>query len=670
MPWYNYRRRPWRRHRRFWRRRSRAPLYRRYWRRRYRVRKRNFKRKLKYITLKQYQPPSVRKLKVKGTFPLFLTTNERLSNNMTLFLDSIAPEYIPGGGGFSIQRFTLQTLFKEHLQLHNWWTHSNDNYPLIRFTGCKIKLFTASNIDYLFYYQNTYPMTATQLMYTSTHPSVMLMNPKTKAIPCKEINYRYKPYKILKIKPPSQFLNKWYFQRDIAEIPLLMTIATATSLDRTYTHAGSISTTIGFTTLNTLAFQNRNFTKLPTTGYFPKPNTRYFATQETETDPKKVKIGDLIYLGNTEQYQTGKTWRSQHTQSNMTFETYMQTPAVWGNPFHRDYIHDELNIWITNANWQTLKEKLSAPDNYLNQNNEVLFTLKTEPTLIKCRYNPFKDDNKNDIYLVKINEHTEQNWDPPNNEKLILSDLPMWASTWGFIDYQKRSATLQQIDTTCCLVIKTHSVDPKTVTTLVPLDNDFLNQASPYRPHEQPDSMTVYDKQNWHPKVAFQIQTTNNIACTGPYTAKLPKGISAEAHARYTFYFKLGGDPPPMSTLTAPNNQIKFPTPDNLLKTNSLQSPTLPIEYYLYGFDQRRHELTKKALKRIKTYQETETPLLPITDSTPDYWTPDETTSTSESETEKEKEEDLHYQLLKQRKCQKQLRHRIKQLLNRLTNIQ
>ncbi len=124
-------------------------------------------------------------------------------------------------------------------------------------------------------------------------------------------------------------------------------------------------------------------------------------------------------------------------------------------------------------------------------------------------------------------------------------------------------------------------------------------------------------------------------------------------------------------TLTAPNNQIKFPTPDNLLKTNSLQSPTLPIEYYLYGFDQRRHELTKKAFKRIKTNQETETPLLPITDSTPDkYWTPDETTSTSESETEKEKEEDLHYQLLKQRKCQKQLRHRIKQLLNRLTNIE
>lgn len=590
---------------------------------------------------------------------------------MTMYLDSIAPHYIPGGGGFSIQRFSLQTLFKEHLQLHNWWTHSNDNYPLIRFTGCTIKLFAASNIDYLFYYQNNYPMAATQLMYTSTQPGIMLMNSKTKAIPCKQSNYRYRPYKKLKIKPPAQFLNKWYFQRDIAEIPLLLTIATACSLDRTYTSSGSISTTIGFTTLNTLAFQNRNFSKLPTQGYLPKPNTRYFATTDASTDPTKVKIGDLIFLGNTEQYQTGKTWRSQNQATKMKFDTYMQTPNVWGNPFHRDYIRDELNIWVTNLPYQQLIEKFSAVDNVLNTASEANFTLKSEPTLIDIRYNPFHDDNKNDVYLLKITEHTELNWDAPNNEKLILSDLPLWACLWGYIDYQKRAATLQQIDTTTCLVIKTHSVDPKTVTTLVVLDQDFINQASPYRPHEQPDSITIYDKQNWHPKVAFQVQTINNIACTGPYTAKLPDKISGEAHARYTFYFKLGGDPPPMATLTAPNNQIKFPTPDNLLKTNSLQSPTLPIEYYLYGFDQRRHELTKKALKRIKTHKETETPLLQITEpATDQFSTPYETTSTSESETEEEIEKDLHHQLLKQRKYQKQLRQRIKQLLNRLTNIE
>nr|UGV35048.1 MAG: ORF1 [TTV-like mini virus] len=669
MPWYNYRRRPWRRHRRFWRRRTRAPIYRRRWRRYYRVRKRNFKRKFKTVHLKQYNPPSIRKLKIRGTFPLFLTTSERLSNNMGLYLDSIAPHYIPGGGGFSIQRFSLQTLFQEHLKLQNWWTQSNDNYPLIRFTGCKIKLFTATNVDYLFYYQNHYPMAATQLMYTSTHPSVMLMNTKTKAIPCKNNNYRYKPYKTLHIRPPSQLLNKWYFQRDIAEIPLLMTIATACSLDRTYLNSQSISTTIGFTTLNVLAFQNRNFSNLPTTGYFPKPQTRYFATQSTQTDPKKIDIGDLIYLGNTEDYQIGHTWKEQ--PETMKFETYMESKNLWGNPFHGDYINDNLHIWVTNLDWNTLKQRYGTKTQKLITGSETGWTLKTEPTLINCRYNPFKDDNKNDVYLVKINEHTEQSWDPPNNDKLILSNLPLWACLWGFLDYQKRAATIQKIDTTTALVIKTHCIDPKTVTTVVLTDNDFINQASPYRPHQEAYSITQYDKENWHPKVAFQIQTTNAIACTGPYTAKLPKGTSAEAHARYTFYFKLGGDPPPMATLTAPNNQIKFPTPDNLLKTNSLQSPTLPIEYYLYGFDQRRHELTKKALKRIKTYQETETPLLPITDSTPDkYWTPDETTSTSESETEKEKEEDLHYQLLKQRKCQKQLRHRIKQLLNRLTNIE
>jgi len=72
---------------------------------------------------------------------------------------------------------------------------------------------------------------------------------------------------------------------------------------------------------------------------------------------------------------------------------------------------------------------------------------------------------------------------------------------------------------------------------------------------------------------------------------------------QYIFHFKLGGSPAPMEVLTAPENQPKYPSPNNIITTTSLQSPTTPIEQFLYHFDQRRHQITEKALKRIKHTQ-------------------------------------------------------------------
>jgi len=47
----------------------------------------------------QWQPTIHKKLKVKGWYPLFACTSERLSNNNTMWLESIAPEFVPGGWG-------------------------------------------------------------------------------------------------------------------------------------------------------------------------------------------------------------------------------------------------------------------------------------------------------------------------------------------------------------------------------------------------------------------------------------------------------------------------------------------------------------------------------------------------------------------------------------------
>nr|UGV36183.1 MAG: ORF1 [TTV-like mini virus] len=672
MPWrYNYyRRRP----RRYWRRRFRRTFQRRRWRRHRRVRKRLFKRKLKRLPLTQWQPPSIRKLKIKGWYPLFACTSERLSNNNTMWLESIAPEFVPGGGGFSICNFSLQTLYSEHLKLHNWWTQTNTNYPLIRYQGVTLKLFKPEHVDYIFYYQSHYPMKASAAMYTSTAPSIMLLNNRKRIIKCKQFNKKTKPYTKLKIPPPSEMSNKWYFQRDIAQLPLLMTIATAASLDRTYINSGAQSTTVGFTTLNSLVFQNHSFSKRTTSGYQPKPNQRMFLTTNHSTDPKQVKIGDLIFLGNTNQHYDGTDIRraTQGMTQSVSFPDklikYLTDDTYWGNPFTANNLSGDYNIWFTNADNSTLKTKYATAETPLNQEPQ-LFVLNTLPLTIRCRYNPFQDDNKNDVYLLKIDSlQPDYDYHPPQKPELISDNLPLWACTWAYIDYQKKQAIYNNIDTTCICIIQSHSIDPKRHSTFIPIDEDFLHNRSPYRPGD--NAIIPSDNENWHPKVAFQVQSLNHIACSGPFTAKLPKQISCEAHMQYTFHFKLGGSPAPMEVLTAPENQPKYPSPNNIITSTSLQSPTTPIEQFLYHFDQRRDQLTQKALKRIQTYTETETPLLQITDPTTIYSTPHETTQTSDSEDSEKETETPQQQLIRYRREQKLLRRGINQLLLKLAKLE
>ncbi len=84
---------------------------------------------------------------------------------------------------------------------------------------------------------------------------------------------------------------------------------------------------------------------------------------------------------------------------------------------------------------------------------------------------------------------------------------------------------------------------------------------------------------------------------TGPNTIKLPDNISCEAHMKYKFIFKIGGEPAPMSILVDPQNQPNNTFPNNLLQTTSLQNPTTPVEHFLWRFDERRGQITKKDCK-------------------------------------------------------------------------
>ncbi len=115
--------------------------------------------------------------------------------------------------------------------------------------------------------------------------------------------------------------------------------------------------------------------------------------------------------------------------------------------------------------------------------------------------------------------------------------------------------------------------------------------------------VTKIDKQHWFPSIQHQQETMNAFVQTGPLIPKLEniKDSTWELKAGYTFYFKWGGNPAPMETVTDPGDQEKFPTPYNKLQGLEIESPGKAKQHFLYTFDERRNEISLKTAKRLKT---------------------------------------------------------------------
>lgn len=582
---------------------------------------------------------------------------------MQLYLTTIAPHYVPSNGGFSVTQYTLQGLYQQFQKGLNWWTQSNEDFPFIRYLGCKFQLYKSDSADYVFSYHRCGPMLPNLQTYQSCQPSMLCLNKRRKIIRCKKNNPYKRPYKTLRIKPPTHLHNTWYFQKEMADTPLLLTMSSAVSLDRWYAASNSISTTIGFTGLNTDVFTFHNFMKETTSGYHPNNTTYFYSFQQSGTqlpEVNTIQIGNLIFLGATNSMQPGTTIKDVKIGNNSfseRFLTWKTNSGWWGNVFIPLYLRGPAPILSSPK----------SPSQLTNYNNDT-DTLKAEhnfqyykkPLLTNYRYNPYFDrGDENIVFLTSINDQTE-GWTPSADPKLKTDNLPLWILMFGLIDFWKLQFKTIPIETERCIAFHTKYIEPKDQHIIVPLDEDFLTGTSPYRPKGE---TTPSDKLHWHPKTSFQQRTINTIATSGPGVVKLPPNVSVEGHCKYSFYFKLGSCSAPTKTIENPEMQPTNTKTNNFLQKPSLQSPELPLQNFLYNFDWRRGMLTETALKRMQKYTIAETTLSALAGQDPFNPPPNETASeTDSSDTEKEKET-LQLLLNKQRKKQQQFKQRILQLL-------
>lgn len=596
--------------------------------------------------------------------PLFITNQETLSRNFRMWEHSIIPEKYPGGGGFSITKFNLGGLYEMHEYDRNWWTSTNQNLPLVRYTGCKIKFYKSAEVDYVVNFSYCNPMKATMLMFHSCQPSFMMMNPDCIIVPSKITQPKGKPYISRRFRPPDQLENRWYFSHDFEGQGLLMMTCAAASLDHYYIATNNSSNNITFISLNTNFWHRHDFIQPPAEGYSQQiigTNTKHMWTTKqhitNETQIQTLKFKQLIYLGTTKENLPGQEYQgTTDTDWNQHFTNH----KLWGNPFRQEYLNGTDTILISTSPISVLKPQFKNSETVLGAGK---FTFPTHSLLQKCRYSPDRDTGVGNKVYLKSTIRDTSGWEPPTKEELISEGFPLWILLFGFLDWQRKLGEATQITRTYVLVIESHFIDPL-LPYYVVLDYNFLHGTSPYQNPEE-GIITPDDMNNWYPQTLYQTETIEKIIQCGPGTAKLGGRKSVEAKIRYRFYFKWGGCVPKMDNITDPSKQPMWPLPSNKFSPYALQNPATPPEAYLYQFDVYKDLITKSAAKRMQKHWQIRKLLFSDSsrlDPEPIEAPEAETTSSGTEDSEKE-EETLFKRLLQQRKKQRRLQYQLLRLM-------
>lgn len=570
MPfWWNRRNRPWygnwyRRRSRKYKRRRRKPYRRRYrttYRRRRRRRRTRHKvrRKKQKLNVVQWQPTTIRKCKIHGQIVHVLGANGRQFRCYADNRYAFTKETAPSGGGFSVEKFTLQFLYEQHKEGHNYWTQSNKYLDLVRYTGCKFRVYRHPHIDFIFYYSLMYPMQLDKYTYAFTQPYKLLQKRKRKIIQSRLSKPTGKPYKIIKIKCPKQLTNKWFFQEYFADKGLVEIHTAAANIRYSYLGCCNTNQLISIKHLNLDVYKNAAWGNQTTAtqGYKPQSNL---------SKPTVVKIN-------------GKN-------VNITIED-----STWANSISYD------------KGWFQPK---------LLQAEEIVNPAQQKIPIHTSRYNPTHDTGiGNKVYFLSI---LNSSFEPPRTDPdLIIENLPLWQALNGFSDWVRKIKKDKTYLATYYLVIQSPFIEPAHTLSAryIVIDEDVIQGKGPYG-----ETPTDYMKSHWYPNFLFQQKTINNFVTAGPYVPKLDNQREGtwELKSDYYFYFKWGGSDLPEPEIANPEEQAKYDVPSDLLEAIQVADPSQQkASRIVHSWDFRRGLLTGSALKRI--YQDSETDSTLSTDS-------------------------------------------------------
>nr|UHM25976.1 MAG: ORF1 [Torque teno midi virus] len=565
---WRWRRRPTRRKRRRLYRRQR---YRRTTNRRKRRRKLKVRRKKKTIVLKQWQPDSIRKCKIKGYGILVLGAQGRQLMCYTNMIKHNTIPRGPGGGGFGCQQFSLGSLYTDYLFRKNIWTHTNIYKDLVRYLGVRFTLYRHPETDFIVSYDNQPPFDIEKYTYMYCHPANMLLARHKKIIPSKSTNPNGRTKRRLRIRPPKQMITKWFFSQHFSHAGLLLLKASAMNLQ--YANLGCCNTN-----------------QLVTVYYL---------------DPEFYKLGNWAH-------------QSQATQPYIPYTTVPQT-LYFKNPktgtwdlFNKPATYDKSISY--NEGWFSSKVLSAIGVSASSSGTPQLAALPCNV----ARYNPNYDSGEKSSIWISSAFTADFN-KPTSDMTLIMEGYPIWMMLYGFLNYILMVKKDKTFFETHYLLMQSTALFPAPQIGAgqfyLPIDTEMVQGKLPYDEY-----ITDTMKARWFPTIRNQIKTLNALVQCGPFIPKYDqtKNSTWELDYTYQFFFKFGGPEITDPKVVDPQYQPTYDVPDTFQGRIQIKDPALnKASTMFHSWDWRRGLLTKTAIKRMYEHIETDQSVQSDTSSTP-----------------------------------------------------
>nr|UGV44818.1 MAG: ORF1 [Torque teno virus] len=711
------RRRPRRRRvrrRRRWRRgRPRRRLYRRG--RRYRR-----KRKRAKITIRQWQPAMTRRCFIRGYMPALICGWGAYASNYTSHLEDKIIKG-PYGGGHATFRFSLQVLYEEHLKHHNYWTRSNQDLELALYYGCTIKFYRSPDTDFIVTYQRKSPLGGNILTGPSLHPAEAMLSKNKILIPSLLTKPKGKKTVKINIAPPTLFVHKWYFQKDICDLTLFNLNVVAADLRFPFCSPQTDNVCITF---QVLAAEYNNFLSI-TEPAVSKEKAKEFAKKflEKAIPDTPVRHANVLNTFRTEgcfSHPQLKKYNSNLVKLDET--TYFHTPdGLWGDAIYNYNAYGTGTTQQEALTPQKIREKIISNMESYYKKLEQESTIVTKGCLCHCHltgifsppflnigriarefpglyndiiYNPWVDKGKgNKIWMDSLSK--SDNKYKEGQSILLMQDMPLYILLNGYVDWAKKERNNWGLATQYRVMVVCPYTYPRLYVETDPY-HGYVIYSESFGAGQMPDKnpyVPVTWRGKWYPHILHQESVINDIVLSGPFAPKDTKPVM-QLNMKYSFRFTWGGNPISTQIVKDPCTQPTFEIPGggNIPRRVQVINPkVLGPSYSFRSFDLRRDMFSGPSLKRVSEQQETSEFLFsggkrPRIDL-PKYVPPEEDFNiqerqqreqrpwTSESESEAEAQEEtqagsVREQLQQQLQEQLQLRRGLKCLFEQLVRTQ
>nr|UGV44905.1 MAG: ORF1 [Torque teno virus] len=611
VPW---RRRRWRRRRPRTRRfrraarrprrpRVRRPRRRRGWARRYRLRRRRRRRRRRKLILTQWQPAKIRKCLVIGYLALVLCGNGTFSRNYASHSD----DYIqkgPFGGGLSSMRFNMRILYDQFKRHLNFWTHTNQDLDLVRYRGCTITLYRHPEVDFIVKFNRKPPFLDTVVSAPAMHPG-MLMTTKHKIL-VKSFKTKPKGKGTVKvrIRPPTLFDDRWYFQHDICKTTLFTISATPCDLRFPFCPPQTDNPCVNFLVLagvynGKLSIEatkvESEYNALTSAINMTTQGTLFntFKTPEMIKCPAAVKKTESSDAGTNCYKKLDSNWGD----------------VIWNDQTIENFKSNTNNLWAARGN-QTM-----TGSKYLNYRTGIYSAIFLSAGRLSpdfgglyndIVYNPTTDEGIGNIVWIDWCTKADCNFNE-TQAKGVLKDIPLWAALFGYVDFLKKTFKDDQLDKTARLTLICPYTKPQLVGPtqpnkgFVPYDYNFGRAHMPSGESYIP----IYYRFRWYICLFHQQKFIEDIVSSGPF-AYHGSQASATLTTKYKFHFLFGGNPVPQQTVRDPCNQPVFDIPGagGLPRPIQVVDPKYVNEgYTFHAWDFRRGLFGQAAIKRVSGEQ-------------------------------------------------------------------